>query len=195
MNPRTETNQDDAPRYIVGQDERYWEATTKNDGKLTSSLLYYYFCGYSLLLEFLYLFLMFLMFFPLVECSIYNVTFNILFLLIAQINDKISVYLPLEKKNVKLRSNAARKLWNCNAVLRVRNPRAPGPRPPGSVRWRLILLKGRNMWLFYCERTDIIFKENCLFQTVYVQLLVCHTSSEHGSFWQSCSYSRLLYST
>ena len=29
--------------------ERYWGARKKNDGKLTSSLLYYYFCDYSLL--------------------------------------------------------------------------------------------------------------------------------------------------
>jgi len=36
--------------------ERYWEARTKNDGKLTSSLLYCYFCDYLLLLGFLCLF-------------------------------------------------------------------------------------------------------------------------------------------
>ena len=35
--------------------ERYWEAKTKNDGKLTLFLFYYYFCDYSLLLGLSYL--------------------------------------------------------------------------------------------------------------------------------------------
>ena len=30
--------------------ERYWEARTKNDGKLILLLFYYYFCDYSILL-------------------------------------------------------------------------------------------------------------------------------------------------
>jgi len=58
--------------------ERYWEARTK---MIENWLFPFYFCDYSLLLGALCLFWMFLIFF--VECSIYNGTFNILFLLVA----------------------------------------------------------------------------------------------------------------
>ena len=38
--------------------------------------------------------------FSLFKCSIYSVTFNILPLLVAYVNDKKSVYLPLDFKNI-----------------------------------------------------------------------------------------------
>ena len=61
--------------------ERYWEARAK---MMANWLLPFYFCDDYLLLGALCLFWMFLMFFFfLVECSIYNGTFNILFLLVA----------------------------------------------------------------------------------------------------------------
>jgi len=52
---------------------------------------------------------MFLMFFSLVQYVIYNVILNITFLLFAGVNDKLSMYLPLEKKINLLILSAVRK--------------------------------------------------------------------------------------
>ena len=79
----------------VGQD--------KNDGKLTSSLLYYYFLSLLLIIRICMLILNVFNVSSLVECSIYNVTFNILLLMVTQVNDKQSMYLPLEIIIIKKR--------------------------------------------------------------------------------------------